>query len=207
MNLEPVGILFISHLKSYYPLMSLLTLSCIKKKKNRERSVVLQVWYWFGCDYYTQFLPNIYSIFKRFVLLFRLTAAEVYMFETREGENPLSFKAFESISNTRLLDLTPHFSFRPIFSLALVSLSLKHMRLQTALDRDMRSLQSSVVTAVSSEYKERHGNAFSLSVGFAFMLMMHKSTDCKRTVMPCECVNRHKRHLSEYVEFAMNLMH
>lgn len=79
------------------------------------------------------------------------------------------------------------------------------MRLQTALDRDMGSLQSSVVTAVSSEYKERHGNVFSLSVRFAFMLMMHKSTDCKRTVMPCESVNRHKRRLSEYVEFAMNL--
>lgn len=81
------------------------------------------------------------------------------------------------------------------------------MRLQTALDRDMGSLQSSVVTAVSSEYKERHGNVFSLSVRFAFMLMMHKSTDCKRTVMPCESVNRHKWHLCEYVEFAMNLMH
>lgn len=70
----------------------------------------------------------------------------------------------------------------------------------------MGSLQSSVVTAISSEYKERHENVFSLSVRFAFMLMMHKSTDCKRPVMPCESVNRHKRYLSEYVEFVMNLV-
>lgn len=133
------------------------------------------------------------------------------MFETRqvlwEGENPLSLKAFEFISNTRLLDLTPHFSFWPIFALAFSSLSLKHTRLQTALDRDMGSLQSSVVTTVSSEYKARHGNVFSLSVHFAFMLMMHKSTDSKRTMMPCESVNRHKWHLCEYMEFSMKLMH